>query len=124
AEPVADDPDVVALRAAGFRAAVDAVAAACDQVVLDQLVRLDAEVLEQADRVGLVEVHEDGVVLDRERSGAAVDRDAVDVVAGLEADAVDVVVRDEPGTDLDAGRGMPDVVADDLDAGSVAVDVL
>src|SRR4029077_3213675 len=70
AEPVADDPDVVALRAARFRAAVDAVATARDQVVLDQLVGLDAEVLKQADGVGLVQVHEDGVVPDRGRGGA------------------------------------------------------
>jgi hypothetical protein len=53
-------------------------------------------------------------VPDRERGGAAVDRDAVDVVAGLEADAVDVVAGDDPGADLDPGRGVPDVVADDL----------
>ena len=91
----AQPANVVALRAAGFRAAVDAVAAARDQVVLDQLVGLDAEVLEQADRIGLVMAVEHCVVADHQRGGGPVGGGAVEVVAAGQAQVVDVVALDD-----------------------------
>src|SRR5580692_8833060 len=91
AEPVVLDKDLRDGVAQGV-AAVDGVAAAGEEVVLDGLVgdRGAGGGGVEADGVGLVEAVEDGVVLDRHRLGAAVDEEAVGVVAGDVAGVVEV----------------------------------
>src|SRR5713101_3337759 len=124
-EPVADYHYVVGRRAARVLAAVDGIAAARQQVVLDNPVGLNAEILEQPDRVGLAAVDEDGIVPHRQECRfPAVGGDPIDMVTLAEARVMDVAVLDEPRLHLYARGGMPDVVAQDSRAGAVTIDVL
>src|SRR5580704_11261746 len=125
AEPVAGDDDAgrgVALAVA----AVDGVAAAGQEVVLDGLVRhrRAGAGRVQADRVGLPQAVEDRVVFDGHRLGAAGGDDAVGVVAGDVPGAVNVVALDQPGRDLHGGPEQRDVVVLDDHSGRVAVHVV
>src|SRR5450756_910198 len=124
-DAVPGDGDVGGDPPAGVGAAVDGVAAAGQEVIADGRVVLLAEVLEEGDGVGLAVWVEDGVVGDGEAGGVpGVARDAVDVVGAGVGEVVDVAVLDGALADLDAGRGVPDVIDVQDGAGGVDVDVL
>src|SRR5260370_32858217 len=67
ADLVAGNHDVPRWRPAALLPGIDGIAAAREQVVGDAPVPLRAEILEQADRVGLAAVDQDRVVVDRQQ---------------------------------------------------------
>src|ERR1700684_3150827 len=111
AEPVAPDDDVGGGVAQGVPA-VDGVAPAGQEVVLDGLVgyRHAGASGVQVDGVGLPLAVEDRIVLDGQRLGAAVDVEAVGVISGDVAGVVNVISFHQPGRYLDGGLEVKDVV--------------
>src|SRR5262249_2267096 len=116
AEPVVGEADVRG-AALGAGPAVDAVAAAGQQVAGDQVVPLGAEILVEGDSGRLDELVEDGVVLDG-HAAAAVRGDA-DVVRQARnlRHVVDVGVLHQTGPGGNPGRAAVDVHPQDVRCG-------
>lgn len=94
---------------AARRTAVHGVVASRQQLVLDHSVGFLTKVLKQADRVGLAELVEDGVVPNGQGGRAAVGGGPVDVVAADVPQVVDVVVLNQALSGSNAGFCVVDV---------------
>src|SRR5580658_6586152 len=122
AEPVSLDDDVRS-GVASRGTAVDGVAPAREEVVLDDLVRhRDAGVYRvEVDGVSLRQAVEDRVVLDRQRLRAPADVDDVGVISGDVAGGVNVIALDQAGDYVYGGLEVGDVVVLDYYPRRVAV---
>ncbi len=122
-EPVIVHLDIVGGPRAAVLARVKRIATARQQIGRDRPVGFQPEILEQADRVRLVQMIEDGVVDDVELLGISVRRHAVRVVAVLIDGIVDVVVCDRAAGDLNAGRPAIEIAPVNFRVPRVPVDV-